>query len=93
MRNAFVAKSSGCHEKYYPTTAKKTAALQDDRYVYPGDPVRAWLKTPWDVDVQLTPNTGYSRQFQPPLPESADSGHPEKHSLQWSGYPPKTLSP
>ena len=40
IQNVFVSKSAGCHDQYYPTTAKKDAALRDDRYVYPGDPVR-----------------------------------------------------
>ena len=34
-------KSMDCHEKYYPDMGKKVAALKDDRYVYPGDPVSA----------------------------------------------------
>jgi len=44
--NIFVAKSASCHDQYYPTTAKKNAALKDDHYVYPGDPVHSPLECP-----------------------------------------------
>ena len=40
IRNTFATKSASSHNQYYPTAAKKSAALKDDRYVYPGDPVR-----------------------------------------------------
>jgi len=39
IRNTLVMKSKDCHDRYYSTKAKKSAALKDDRYVYPGDPV------------------------------------------------------
>jgi hypothetical protein len=44
IRSMLVTKSIDCHDRYYPTTEKKSAALQDDRYVYPGDPVSSDYK-------------------------------------------------
>lgn len=40
IRNVFVTKSAGFLSLYYASRKKKVAALRDDRYVYPGDPVR-----------------------------------------------------
>jgi len=36
-----VTKAGDHYERYYDSMEKKSAALKDDRYVYPGDPVRA----------------------------------------------------
>ena len=41
IRSSLVTKTTDINDRYYPTREKKSAALNDDRYVYPGDPVSA----------------------------------------------------
>jgi len=41
IRNVFITRSANRHEHYYKQKMKMVAALRDDRYVYPGDPVRS----------------------------------------------------
>ena len=65
-----VSKSADYHDRYYLSTEKKSAALSDDRYVYPGDPVSA--NNIQNSIGDVTPTVGHARKHRPRLPKRPD---------------------
>ena len=74
-----VTKAMDCHTHYYATAEKKAAALKDDRYVYPGDPVSVSNLPSFIRD--MTPTIGHPCKHRPRLPKRPHLRHSQARVL------------
>ena len=77
-----MTKSGERYEHYYKSLEEKSAALRDDRYVYPGDPVGAeHVRKAGAGVISFAENPC---KYRPRLPKRLDLRHPQANILQRS---------